>query len=109
MNLMNGALNEVLLQSICVIAEKYAIRRIVLFGSRARGDHKPTSDIDLAVYPAVDFARQGCFFSEIDDLPTLLKIDLILINENTDGRLLENIKKEGVVIYEQSGAKIRKL
>ena len=34
---------------ICDLAEKYHIQKVILFGSRARGDFKRTSDIDLAV------------------------------------------------------------
>ena len=35
---------------LAALAKKYGARRLVLFGSRARGDHRPDSDIDLAVY-----------------------------------------------------------
>lgn len=31
------------------LAYKYNVRKVILFGSRARGDLKRTSDIDLAV------------------------------------------------------------
>lgn len=37
------------LKEICDLAEKYQIQKVILFGSRARGDFKRTSDIDLAV------------------------------------------------------------
>lgn len=37
------------LGEICDLAEKYHIQKVILFGSRARGDFKRTSDIDLAV------------------------------------------------------------
>ena len=37
------------LREICDLAEKYHIQKVILFGSRARGDFKRTSDIDLAV------------------------------------------------------------
>lgn len=98
---MDCALNGKLIQSIQDIGRKYAIKRIVIFGSRARGDHKPTSDIDIAVYPFPEFMNKGYFSSEIDDLATLLKIDIVFINDYTDTNLVENIKKEGVVIYER--------
>ena len=37
------------IEEICQLAEKYSIEQVLLFGSRARGDHRRTSDIDLAV------------------------------------------------------------
>ena len=43
-------IDEGLIQSIQAIGRTYAVEQIVLFGSRARGDHKPVSDIDLAIF-----------------------------------------------------------
>ena len=37
------------LREICDLAEKYHILKVILFGSRARGDFMRTSDFDLAV------------------------------------------------------------
>lgn len=99
---MPDYLNEKIKNSISSISEKYLIDKVVLFGSRARGDNNPTSDIDLAVYPLPGFKSRGHFFSEIDDIETLLKIDLVFINEYTDSKLLDLIEKEGVIIYERS-------
>ena len=35
------------LREVCDLAEKYHIQKVILFGSRARGDFKRTSDIDF--------------------------------------------------------------
>lgn len=91
-----------LIESIQSIGQKYDIEKIVLFGSRARGDNKLVSDIDLAVFSLPEFNKRGYLTSELDDLETLLKIDILLIDENTDSRLLENIKREGVTLYERT-------
>lgn len=42
-------IKPVVIQEICSLARKYDISKVILFGSRARGDYKRTSDIDLAV------------------------------------------------------------
>lgn len=89
------------IESIKQFGEKYAIKKIVLFGSRARGDNSSKSDIDLAIYPSKEFTSKGSFASDIEDLDTLLKIDLVFIDENTDPQLIETIEKEGVVLYER--------
>lgn len=39
-----------ILDSIIDIGKQYGVERITLFGSRARGDYRERSDIDLAVY-----------------------------------------------------------
>lgn len=74
----------------------------MLFGSRARGDNKSNSDIDLAIFTLPEFAHKGFLTNDIDELNTLLKIDVVFINEDTDIKLLKNIEKEGVLLYERS-------
>ena len=38
------------LQAIIKLAKDNDVRKLILFGSRARGDYKERSDIDLAFY-----------------------------------------------------------
>lgn len=91
---------EQLYKSISLIGEKYAAEKIVLFGSRARGDNHDRSDIDLAVYGMPEENRAS-FWCEIEELPTLLKFDIVHINSITDNALVENIERDGVSIYEK--------
>ena len=99
---MAFGLDSALIQSIRAIGQNYAIEQIVLFGSRARGDHRPTSDIDLAVFLLPEFNSRGHMTSDFDDLNTLLKIDIIFINEHIEPKLLENIEREGIFLYERT-------
>ena len=41
---------EELYSKLADLARRYGAKRLVLFGSRARGDNRYNSDIDLAVY-----------------------------------------------------------
>ncbi len=43
-------LSDNIVSEIAVVADRYNIKKIVLFGSRAKGTNSKTSDIDLAVY-----------------------------------------------------------
>lgn len=95
-------LKKDLIQSIKEIGQNYAIEQIVLFGSRARGDNKPASDIDLAVFTLPEFDDRGHLTSDFDDIETLLKIDIVFVNDHTDLKLLENIEREGVTLYERT-------
>ena len=56
------------MREICYLAEKYHIQKVILFGSRARGDFKRTSDIDLAV----EGGEVECFALDIDEETTTL-------------------------------------
>ena len=41
---------EEIYRQLAELARRHGAQRLVLFGSRARGDNKERSDIDLAVY-----------------------------------------------------------
>lgn len=97
---MTAALDDQLINAIQELGKKYEVEKIVLFGSRARGDNKPKSDIDLAIFTGNEFARKGNLYSEFDDLDTLLKIDVAFVTPDTDEPdFLNRLKKEGVVLY----------
>lgn len=74
--------------------------QIILFGSRARGDHAKTSDVDLAfVVPEEKRGDWSRFVAEVDEsLRTLLKLDLVRIDSASDD-LKRSITEEGVTIH----------
>lgn len=94
--------------ALLALAARYQAEKLILFGSRARGDHRQTSDIDLAIYGMPE-ENHALFWSEIDDLPTLLSFDLVHISPHTSPALLANIEKDGVILMERSKEKRDKL
>ena len=91
-------IKQVVLDELISIAERYHIEKLILFGSRARGDFRRTSDIDLAVSGG-DFARFALDVEE--ETSTLLKYDFVDLDRNIQEELLKSIEKEGVVLYEK--------
>ncbi|MBQ8802064.1 MAG: nucleotidyltransferase domain-containing protein [Tyzzerella sp.] len=86
------------IDEIIELAQKYQIKKVILFGSRARGDYYKTSDIDLAIEGG-DSVR---FALDVDEFTsTLLKYDIVDLNGIVQEELLQSIKREGVVIYEK--------
>ena len=78
------------------------IERIVLFGSRARGDAGPRADIDLAIAcPSANAATWSDIVDAAEQAPTLLQIDLVRM-ESAPAELLLQIDREGRVLYECS-------
>lgn len=87
-----------LAEQLAGLARLHNAKRLVLFGSRARGDHKPRSDIDLAVYDMPEQER-AAFWLDAEELPTLLKFDIVHIMPGMDPKFIENIEKDGVTLY----------
>lgn len=94
-------LSKEIIEEICKLAAEYnGIKRIVLFGSHARGDHHSTSDIDLAIYGATEL--QAFTYDLENKVSTLLMFDISNMEEVKDDFFIEQVEKDGVVVYEKS-------
>ncbi len=85
-------------EEICGLAKRYGIKKVILFGSRARGDFHEKSDIDLAVEGG-DFPRFALDVEE--ETSTLLKYDMVELDREVQQELLDSIRGEEIVIYEK--------
>lgn len=91
-------IKPIVIEEICDFARKYNVKKVILFGSRARGDFKEKSDIDLAVQGG-DFIR---FMLDVnEETSTLLSFDIINLDEEIQSELRESIEKEGKIVYEE--------
>lgn len=91
-------IREAVLKQIRDLAAQYGLRKVILFGSRARGDFKERSDIDLAV----SGGNISAFALAVDEeTDTLLQYDVVDLSRLVDAALLDNIRKDGVILYEK--------
>ncbi len=78
------------------LAAAPGVRRVVLYGSRARGDHRERSDVDLALdAPGLDRAAWLRLWADAQEARTLYHVDLVRLDHAPD-RLRQRIEAEGV-------------
>lgn len=94
----NTGIRQQVIDEICALAEKYHVRKVILFGSRARGDYKKTSDIDLAVEGG-EFERFALDADE--ETATLLQYDIVNLEREMQPELRQSIQREGKILYEK--------
>lgn len=93
---MRYNLPDRVVRDIVKFAQKNGIKKVILFGSRARGTHTKRSDIDLAVSggKVTDF-----YFDLEDHAYTLLMFDVVDLDKKISEELKSEIAKDGIVIY----------
>lgn len=76
------------------IIEKNNNIKIYIFGSRARGDYKEYSDIDLCITEEIDPKKRYKIMDDVDKIMTHHKIDLIFIQDVKNEEFIKNIHKD---------------
>ena len=96
-------LPETTIQSVINIFKTYAkVEKVILFGSRALGNYKPGSDIDLAIIGNnITFDDILNLHIQIETLELPYQVDLVNFQTVEDENVLNHIKRAGTVFYEK--------
>jgi predicted nucleotidyltransferase len=85
-----------------VFLQHKTISSVVVYGSRAKGNYRPGSDIDLTIKGDVlEFAELMQIEDQIDDLLLPYTVDLSQYAQLSNIDLIEHIDRVGMVIYEK--------
>jgi len=85
-----------------VFLQHKAISSVVVYGSRAKGNYRPGSDIDLTIKGDVlEFAELMQIEDQIDDLFLPYTVDLSQYAQLSNIDLIEHIDRVGMVIYDK--------
>jgi len=77
-----------------------AIEQAILYGSRAKGNFKSGSDIDIVIKgKGIDLSLLANINSQLDDLVIPYKVDLFLLDKIKNKDLIEHINRVGQKIY----------
>ena len=83
------------------IAKKYGVKKISLFGSRARGDNDFYSDYDFLITKG-KVRSLWRYMSLVDELEEAFASHVDIVNDTSaDKNLVSEAKREGILLYEE--------
>lgn len=98
-----GLSDDVLRKIRTVFAQYPQIEQVILYGSRAKGNFRKGSDIDLTIKgEEVSLTELLKIENQLDDLLLPYKIDLSLFHQLEDPDLVAHIARVGVMLYQPS-------
>lgn len=91
-------IHPAVIEAIRLSAQRWGLRAVTLFGSRARGEQRPKSDINLAL----SGGDQVRFALDVEEnAPTLLSFDFVDLDGSVQQELRETVAREGRLSYEE--------
>ncbi|MBN2011937.1 nucleotidyltransferase domain-containing protein [candidate division KSB1 bacterium] len=100
---MRFGLKETTIQKIqAVLATFPQVKKAVLYGSRAKGNYKNGSDIDLTLYGDENLTLNVLYkiMHKIDELLLPYTFDLSIFNDISDPDVIEHIQRVGITFYQ---------
>ena len=97
-------LDKKLEREIISLARRCGVKKLILFGSRARGDNRERSDIDLAI----SGGNVDDFAFAVEELETLLEFDVINLDEKLSEDFQTEIDRDGIVLFEEVPEAVKK-
>jgi predicted nucleotidyltransferase len=107
---MKYGLQESVVRQISeTLARHPQVTQAILYGSRAKGNYKPGSDIDLTLRGEADLTWRVLYqiVDELDELLLPHTIDLSLFQCITDPDVLAHIQRVGITFYERDQSLVR--
>jgi len=100
---MPYGLKDIELQKLSeVFASKERIERVVLYGSRAKGNYKPFSDVDITLIgQELTHTDLNRISLAIDDLLLPYQFDISIFRALKNENLIAHIHRVGITIYER--------
>lgn len=98
--MMFGLKTETIQEIQKVMAKYPEVEKVILYGSRAKGNYRPGSDIDLTLIgDDLTLTLLQKIENDIDELMLPYKMDLSLHHHIKNSALLEHINRVGVAFY----------
>jgi predicted nucleotidyltransferase len=101
---MKFGLSDSVISELQDVFRRHAnISKVLIFGSRAKGNYREGSDIDLvAIGNDLDYSQIIKILTEIDNLELLYSVDLLDYNKTINTPIGEHIDRVGQVFYQSA-------
>ena len=99
---MKFGLSDTVIRELQDVFRRHAnIEKVLIFGSRSKGNYRAGSDIDLAVIgTGIDYNQLLTILCEIDELELLYSVDLLDYQQKKGTPIGDHIDRVGQVFYE---------
>ena len=101
---MNFGLRPKELETLRAIFQRFSsITEVRIFGSRATGNSRRASDIDLAIQaPGMTPSEWGDLSDALENAPIIYELDVVRADQLGSGSLLKKIQEQGIVFYKST-------
>ena len=83
---------EEVIEEVADLCRQFQAKKVILYGSRAKGTARERSDIDIAVSGVDNFEL---LVEKVEELPTLYSEDMVNMDTCRNQLLLEDIRQYG--------------
>lgn len=99
---MKFGLSDTVIRELQDVFRRHAnIEKVLIFGSRSKGNYRAGSDIDLTVVgQGIDYSQLLAIQCEIDDLELLYSIDLLDYQKEKGTPIGDHIDRVAQIFYE---------
>lgn len=107
---MKYGLPQPAIENICVVLSRYPqVEQAILYGSRAKGNYKTGSDIDLTLRGSADLTLDTVYriLNDFDELCLPYTLDLSIFDEISDPDVIDHIQRVGIEFYKKDKAVTR--
>lgn len=83
---------EEVIEEVADLCRQFQAKKVILYGSRAKGTARERSDIDIAVSGVDNFEL---LVEKVEELPTLYSVNMVNMDTYRNQLLLEDIRQYG--------------
>ena len=83
---------EEVIEEVADLCRQFQAKKVILYGSRAKGTARERSDIDIAVSGVDNFEL---LVEKVEELPTLYSVNMVNMDTFRNQLLLEDIRQYG--------------